>query len=138
MPEAYLIDAVRTPVGKRGGGLAGVHPADLAAHVIKTVVGRHDIDPGPEELGQLLGNAGHAQEFVAATGCQIDQQVNVALRRGVATGNGTEQARIRRSVPTKDLLERATMAGDRCTQRLALPGRGPHGTSVRAEPLRCR
>jgi acetyl-CoA C-acetyltransferase len=45
MTEAYIIDAVRTAVGKRGGGLSGVHPADMAAHVIKTVVGRHDIDP---------------------------------------------------------------------------------------------
>ncbi|WP_078293287.1 acetyl-CoA C-acetyltransferase [Mycobacterium sp. D16R24] len=45
MTEAYIVDATRTPVGKRGGGLAGRHPADTAAHVIKTVVGRHDIDP---------------------------------------------------------------------------------------------
>lgn len=45
MTEAYIVDAVRTAVGKRGGGLAGAHPADIAAHVIKTVVGRHDIDP---------------------------------------------------------------------------------------------
>ncbi len=44
MTEAFIVDAVRTPVGKRGGGLAGVHPADMAAHVIKTLVGRHDID----------------------------------------------------------------------------------------------
>ena len=34
MPEAYIIDAVRTPVGKRGGGLKDVHPADLGAHSI--------------------------------------------------------------------------------------------------------
>ena len=32
MPEAYIVDAVRTPVGKRGGGLSQVHPADLLAH----------------------------------------------------------------------------------------------------------
>ena len=35
MPEAYIVDAVRTPVGKRGGGLAAVHPADLGAHVLR-------------------------------------------------------------------------------------------------------
>ncbi|MEA2768755.1 MAG: acetyl-CoA C-acetyltransferase [Acetobacteraceae bacterium] len=45
MTEAYIVDVARTAVGKRGGGLAGVHPADIAAHVIKTVVSRHDIDP---------------------------------------------------------------------------------------------
>ena len=32
-------------MGKRGGGLAGEHPADMAAHVIRTVVNRHDLDP---------------------------------------------------------------------------------------------
>ncbi len=45
MPEAYIVDAVRTPMGKRGGGLSGVHPADLGAHVIKAVVTRTGIDP---------------------------------------------------------------------------------------------
>jgi acetyl-CoA C-acetyltransferase len=43
--EAFIVDAARTPVGKRGGGFADEHPADLAAHVIRTVVDRHDIDP---------------------------------------------------------------------------------------------
>jgi acetyl-CoA C-acetyltransferase len=49
MPEAYLVDAVRTPVGKRGGGLAAVHPADLGAHVLRAVVERHDLDPAAVE-----------------------------------------------------------------------------------------
>src|ERR1700757_3620639 len=44
MPEAYLVNAVRTPVGKRGGGFAKQHPADMAAHVIKAVVDGYDID----------------------------------------------------------------------------------------------
>jgi acetyl-CoA C-acetyltransferase len=45
MPEAYIVDAARTPVGKRGGGLSQVHPADLGAHVIRTLVERNDLDP---------------------------------------------------------------------------------------------
>ena len=45
MPEAFIVDAVRTAVGKRGGGFSAEHPADMAAHVIKTLVGRHDVDP---------------------------------------------------------------------------------------------
>ena len=49
MPEAYIIDAVRTPVGKRGGGLAAVHSADLGAHVLKSLMGRSAIDPGAVE-----------------------------------------------------------------------------------------
>jgi acetyl-CoA C-acetyltransferase len=43
--EAYLVDAVRTPVGRRGGGLAGAHPADLGAHVIRALLARIGVDP---------------------------------------------------------------------------------------------
>ena len=46
MPEAYIVDAVRSPVGKRGGGLATLHPADLGAHSIRALMDRVDIDPG--------------------------------------------------------------------------------------------
>jgi acetyl-CoA C-acetyltransferase len=45
MAEAYIIDAVRTPMGKRGGGLANVHPVDLSAHVLRALVERTGIDP---------------------------------------------------------------------------------------------
>jgi acetyl-CoA C-acetyltransferase len=45
MGEAYLVSAARTPVGRRNGALAGVHPADLAAHVLSTVVDRSGVDP---------------------------------------------------------------------------------------------
>jgi len=45
MAQAYIIDAVRTPVGRRGGGLSGVHPADLGAHAIRALVERTGIDP---------------------------------------------------------------------------------------------
>ncbi|WP_435056949.1 acetyl-CoA C-acetyltransferase [Streptomyces sp. bgisy060] len=45
MPEAYIVEAVRTPVGRRGGGLAAVHPADLGAHVLTALVARSGIDP---------------------------------------------------------------------------------------------
>src|SRR5436305_1605187 len=49
MPEAYIVDAVRTPVGKKGGGLRQVHPADLGAHVLKGLVERCGIDPSAVE-----------------------------------------------------------------------------------------
>jgi acetyl-CoA C-acetyltransferase len=44
-PEAFIIDAVRTPVIRRGGGLAAAHPADLGAHVIKALLARTQVDP---------------------------------------------------------------------------------------------
>ncbi len=49
MPEAYIIDAVRTPVGRRGGGLSQVHPADLGAHALTALVERTGIDPAAVE-----------------------------------------------------------------------------------------
>jgi acetyl-CoA C-acetyltransferase len=45
MGEAFIVDAVRTPVGRRGGGLAGAHPADLGAHVLSALIARTGIDP---------------------------------------------------------------------------------------------
>jgi acetyl-CoA C-acetyltransferase len=45
MSEAYIIDAVRTPVGKRGGSLSETHPADLGGHVIKALFERTNVDP---------------------------------------------------------------------------------------------
>ena len=45
MAEAYIIDTVRTPVGRRNGGLAKVHPADLGAHTIKALLKRTGVDP---------------------------------------------------------------------------------------------
>ena len=45
MRDAVICAAVRTPVGKRGGGLSGVHPVDLSAHVLTSLVERTGIDP---------------------------------------------------------------------------------------------
>jgi 3-oxoadipyl-CoA thiolase len=45
MPEAYLVDAVRTPMGSYRGALSGVRPDDLAAHVVRAVVERSGADP---------------------------------------------------------------------------------------------
>ena len=49
MPEAYIVDAVRSPVGRRGGGLSAVHPADLGAHSLSALMDRTGIDPGAVE-----------------------------------------------------------------------------------------
>ena len=45
MSEAYIVGAVRTPVGKRNGGLAAVHPVDLAARVLTELIARTGADP---------------------------------------------------------------------------------------------
>ncbi|WP_338750808.1 3-oxoadipyl-CoA thiolase [Janibacter alittae] len=59
---AYLVDGVRTPVGRYGGALSTVRPDDLAAHVIRELVARHpDLDPGRVD-DVVLGNANQAGE----------------------------------------------------------------------------
>ncbi|MFF4198466.1 acetyl-CoA C-acetyltransferase [Nonomuraea sp. NPDC001831] len=49
MNEAYIVAAVRTPVGRRNGGLAAAHPADLGAHVLRELMRRADADPAAVE-----------------------------------------------------------------------------------------
>jgi acetyl-CoA C-acetyltransferase len=64
MAEAYIVDVVRTPVGKKNGSLSQVHPADLGAHVLKAIVERNKLDPNVVEdvvfgcLDTLGPNAG--------------------------------------------------------------------------------
>jgi 3-oxoadipyl-CoA thiolase len=61
MPEAVIIDAIRTPIGALGGMLAAIRPDDLAAHVLKAIVDRTGIDPANvEEV--YLGCANQAGE----------------------------------------------------------------------------
>jgi acetyl-CoA C-acetyltransferase len=47
--QAYIVGAVRAPVGRKKGGLSGVHPVDLGAHVLKEVVARTGVDPAAVE-----------------------------------------------------------------------------------------
>jgi 3-oxoadipyl-CoA thiolase len=61
MPEAFIVDALRTPIGKYGGALSGVRPDDLAAHVIRTAVERNGIDPA-DIVDVYFGDANQAGE----------------------------------------------------------------------------
>ena len=57
----FIIDAVRTPIGKFGGSLASIRTDDLAAHVIRSLIDRHDFDP-VEIDDVILGCANQAGE----------------------------------------------------------------------------
>ncbi|ANH37067.1 Beta-ketoadipyl-CoA thiolase [Nocardioides dokdonensis FR1436] len=88
MSESYIIDAVRTPVGKRGGSLAGVHSADLAAHSIAALMRRTGVDPGAvddvilgccDTIGSQAGDVARTAWLVAGLpdhvpGVTIDRQ----------------------------------------------------------------
>ena len=88
MAEAYIIDTVRTPVGKRGGSLSQIHPADLGAHTLKALVERTGIGPGAVEdvvmgcldtIGPQAGDVGRSAWLAAGLpehvpGVTIDRQ----------------------------------------------------------------
>ena len=73
--DAVVVDAVRTPVGRRGGGLAGVHPVDLSAHVLEALAARTGLDPAV--VDDVVWGC------VSQTG---EQAVNVARNAVLAAG----------------------------------------------------
>lgn len=60
--QVYVIDALRTPIGKFGGSLAGVRPDDLAAHVIRTIIERNPAVPTEAIEDVIFGAANQAGE----------------------------------------------------------------------------
>jgi len=61
MPDAFILDGVRTPIGRYGGVLAGHRPDDLAAHVLRAAVDRSAIDP--DDIDEVVfGSANQAGE----------------------------------------------------------------------------
>lgn len=88
MAEAYIVDAVRSPVGRRGGALAEIHPADLGAHSLRALVDRIGIDPGAvddvilgaiDAIGGQAGDVARTASLVAGfpehvPGVTIDRQ----------------------------------------------------------------
>jgi acetyl-CoA acetyltransferase family protein len=62
MPASFIYDAIRTPFGRLGKGLAGVRPDDLAAHTVRTMLSRHpELDPARID-DVILGDANQAGE----------------------------------------------------------------------------
>src|SRR4030081_3042355 len=88
MRDAVIVEAVRTPVGRRNGGLSGVHPADLSAHVLNSLVQRAGIDPGlvddviwgcVSQVGEQTFDIGRTAVLTAGwpetvTGVTVDRQ----------------------------------------------------------------
>ena len=88
MAQAYIIDAVRSPIGRKKGGLAHLHPADLAAHPLRALTGRTGFDPGAvddvvwgccDTIGPQAGDIGRTAWLVAGLpqhvpGTTVDRQ----------------------------------------------------------------
>ncbi|TDC97616.1 acetyl-CoA C-acyltransferase [Actinomadura sp. 7K507] len=69
MRDAVIVDAVRTPIGKRNGALAGIHPADLSAHVLTALAERNALDPGTVDdvIWGCVGQVGDQTGDIART-----------------------------------------------------------------------
>ena len=69
MVDAYIVEAVRSPVGKRNGGLAEVHPAELSAQVLAALVDRAGIDPAviDDVIWGCVGQIGEQSSDIART-----------------------------------------------------------------------
>jgi acetyl-CoA acyltransferase len=67
--DAVIVEAVRTPIGKRGGGLSGVHPADLSAAVLSALSDRAGIDPAviDDVIWGCVGQVGEQSFDIART-----------------------------------------------------------------------
>src|SRR4051794_33169325 len=75
MQNAVIIDAVRTPLGKRNGSLKDVHPVELAAHTLRELVSRNDLDPALIE------------DVIMGCVMQVgDQAVNVGRNAALSAG----------------------------------------------------
>ena len=75
MATAVIVDAVRTPLGRRNGGLKDVHPVDLAAHVVRTIVERNGVDP------ELI------EDVIMGCVMQVGEQgINIARNAALAAG----------------------------------------------------
>src|SRR5919197_5314404 len=94
MAEAYIVDAVRSPIGKRNGALSHVRGDELAAQVLNGLVSRHDLDPAEVEdvqlgcvtqIGEQGWNIGRMVPLVAGwpdtvCGSSVDRQCGSSMQ----------------------------------------------------------
>ena len=98
MGEALIIDAIRTPIGKRNGGLAGIRADELAAQALNGLVSRHGLDPGEIEdvqmgcvtqIGEQALNVGRIAALVAGwpesvCAATVDRQCGSSMQAALA------------------------------------------------------
>src|SRR5664279_4347562 len=115
MRDAVIVEAIRTPIGKRNGGLAGVHPVDLSALVLRSLSDRTGIDPAlvDDVIWGCVGQVGEQTFDIARTavlaagwpesvpGVTIDRQcgssqqaVHFAAAGLIAARGGLSRARL--------------------------------------------
>lgn len=92
MSEAYVVDAVRTPMGKRNGSLAHIHPIDLQAHAYGGIFDRNDVDPTAVDdvivgcVDAIGGQAGNIARLAWLAGGYPEEVPGVTVDRQCGSG----------------------------------------------------
>ncbi|AMS42597.1 MULTISPECIES: acetyl-CoA C-acetyltransferase [Aminobacter] len=126
MPEAYIVDAVRTPVGRKKGSLAALHSADLGAQPIKALIARTGIDPNAvddviygctDTIGSQAGDIARTCWLVAGLpdhvpGVTVDRQCGSAQQAvhfaAQAVMSGTQELVIAGGVQNMNMIPMAS------------------------------
>jgi acetyl-CoA acyltransferase len=104
--DAVIVEAVRTPVGKRNGALAGVHPVDLSGHVLRALAERSGIDPAVvddviwgrvTQAGEQTFNIGRHAVFAAGwpdrvPSTTVDRQCGSSQQSAATRGSGSTRS----------------------------------------------
>jgi acetyl-CoA C-acetyltransferase len=143
--DAYIVGAVRSPIGKRNGGLSAVHPVDLAAHVLRELVARTGVDPAAVEdvVMGCVSQAGPQAIDIARNawlsaglpesvpGVTIDRQCGSSQQAvhfaAQAVMSGTQDMAIAAGVESMSMVPMGTTVGLAMKAGLASPfGQGWH------------
>jgi acetyl-CoA acetyltransferase len=94
MPEAVIVEAVRSPIGKRNGGLSGVHPADLSAQVLNGLIQKAGVDPeiGSHDKAAAAQDSGAFDSQIVAIGFHDGSENRAVLKdEGIRRGTPMEK-----------------------------------------------
>jgi acetyl-CoA acyltransferase len=140
MRDAVIVGAVRTPVGRRNGGLSGVHPVDLSAHVLRALADRTGFNPAAVEdvvwgtvsqVGEQSWNVGRNAVLAAGwpesvPGTTLDRQC----------GSSQQAVHFAAATVLSGQADLVVAGGVESMSRVPMgssaQGQDPHGTAVRA------
>ncbi|WP_329113749.1 thiolase family protein [Streptomyces sp. NBC_01465] len=142
MRDAVIVDAVRTPVGRRGGSLSAIHPVDLSAHVLTALAERNGLDPSAVDdvvwgtVSQVGEQAGVVGRFAALAAGWPESVPGVSVSR--ACGSSQQSVHFAAGLVTAGQYDIAVAGGVESMSRVpmgsarSVPGAGqPYGPRVR-------
>lgn len=124
MRDAVIVDAVRTPVGKRGGSLSGIHAVDLSAHVLTALAERNGLDPATVDdvvwgtVSQVGEQAGVVGRFAALAAGWPESVPGVSVSR--ACGSSQQSVHFAAGLVTAGQYDIAVAGGVESMSRVPM------------------